>query len=245
MDRAGHDPGNGVGDVQVLRRAVHLEDGKDPHDPQAAGTDERDDHRPNGVAQAPQAAHHGIHDAAQSIGPGQIAQADDPLPDHFLLTGGVNAHQRMAKVIDQVAKHQSGHDHKALTIQQSPVHPAALPSPVVLASKGQVCLVEGVHGLIDKVLDVAGRSGTGHHSGAKGVDGGLDQHIGQGEHNALEAGGQADLQDLTQNMPVHLHRLQVQAQGAVLLGQAEDDQPGGHILGDGGGQGDPRHVHLQ
>ena len=46
-------------------------------------------------------------------------------------------------------------------------------------------------------------------------------------------------------MPVQLHRLQIQAQGTVLFGQAEDDQPCGHILGDGGGQGDPRYIHIQ
>ena len=151
----------------------------------------------------------------------------------------------MSKVIDQIAQQQSGHNHKALAVQQGLIHPAALPCPVVLTGEGQVGLIEGIHGLIDKVLNVAGSCRASHHGRAEGVDGGLDHHVRQREHNALEAGGQADLQDLSQNMPVQLHRLQIQAQRTVLLGQAEDDQPCGHILGDGGGQGDPRYIHIQ
>lgn len=242
--RSGDDPGDGVGDVQVLRRAVHLEDGKDPHDSQAAGADQRDDHGAYRVAKATQTAHHGVHDAAQGISPGDIAQADDTLLDYVLLAGGIDAHQRMAEQIGQVAQYHAGDDDEGLAVDQAFVYPLALASAVVLAGEGEVGLVEGVHGLVDKVFDVGGGGGAGHHRGAEGVDGGLDEHVGQGEDDALEAGRQANFHDLAQNVPVNVHFTQVQAQGAILVAEAHQDKSGRDVLRDGGGHSYTGHAHA-
>ena len=151
----------------------------------------------------------------------------------------------MAEEIGQIAQHQSGQDDKALAVEQALVYPLAVPGAVVLSGEGQVGLVEGVHRLINKVFNVAGGGRPGHYGGAERVDGGLDEHVGQGEHDALEAGGQSDLEDVPQDHLVHLQLLQIQTQGALLLGQAAQDQPGRDVLGDGGGRGHARHVHME
>ena len=50
---------------------------------------------------------------------------------------------------------------------------------------------------------------------------------------------------MAQNHLVHLQLFQIQAQGALLLGQAAQDQTGGDVLGDGGGRGHAGHVHVE
>ena len=45
MCQEGKRPADRVGDVERLDRAVPLEDGKDPDDPERTGTDQGDDHR--------------------------------------------------------------------------------------------------------------------------------------------------------------------------------------------------------
>ena len=45
-------------------------------------------------------------------------------------------------------------------------------------------------------IDTAGGCVTGHENIAEGIDGRLDQHIGNGEHGALGTGRQADAQHL-------------------------------------------------
>ena len=91
--RAGHNPGDGIGNIQIFRGAVHLEDGEDPDNTKAAGTDEGDDHGAHRVTKAAQAAYHGVHDTAQSVGSGDVAKTDDALLDDVLLARGINAYQ--------------------------------------------------------------------------------------------------------------------------------------------------------
>ena len=83
---------------------------------------------------------------------------------------------------------------------------------------------------------------SGHDRGAEGIDGGLDHHIGQGEDDALEAGGQAHLKDPTDDPLVQVHPVKVQVQRPVLPHQAAQDQPGRDILGNAGGHGDTCHI---
>ena len=67
----------------------------------------------------------------------------------------------------------------------------------VLAGKGSVGLVERVDIGVNEVFHAAG-SGTARHQDriVKGVDGGLDGDVGQGEQDPLETGGNAHLHDL-------------------------------------------------
>ena len=113
---------------------------------------------------------------------------------HVRLAGGVDVHQRGAQEVSQVAGNQAKEDREDGTLPGHPVHPVALGSAVILAYKGDGRLVEGVHGDVDKVLDVGPGGGAGHQNRVvKGVEGGLNHHVGQGKHHPLKAGGQTDL----------------------------------------------------
>ncbi len=57
------------------------------------------------------------------------------------------------------------------------------------------------------------------HDGTEGVDGRLDDHVGEAEHRALQTGRQADEQNLQQGTHVEAQMMQVQMQRALLLHQ--------------------------
>ena len=106
--------------------------------------------------------------------------------------------------------------------------------------------MEGVHGDVDEALNIGPGGGAGHqYRIVKGVEGGLDYHVGQGKHHTLKAGGQADLQDLEHSPLFQSQPFQVQMEGTLLLYHAPYHQGGGDILGNDGGQRHSGHIHLQ
>ena len=222
------------------------EHGGHPDKAQTAGPHQGDDHGDDGVADAPQAAHHGVHKASQQIGTADEAQTNQGLTDDLLLAGGVNAGQRTAEEIGQVAQYQAGGHGKGDAQEQSPIHTLALGRTVVLAAEGESRLVEGVHGGVDKILDVGGGGGAGHQGRVvKGVQGRLDDHVGQGEHDALESGGQPYLEDAPDHRPVQPQLAELQTEGTRLPHETAQDQGGGDVLGDDGGQGHAVYVHPE
>ena len=66
----------------------------------------------------------------------------------------------------------------------------------------------------------------------------------RGEQDALEAGGQPHLQDLSHGPGVDAQLPQVQVQGAGVLCHAAQHQSGGDALGDHRGDGDARHIQV-
>ena len=60
--------------------------------------------------------------------------------------------------------------------------------------------MEGIQRSVDKAFDIARRRIAGHDHIAEGIDGGLDHHVGNGEHGALDAGRQADADHFLQLM---------------------------------------------
>ena len=115
----------------------------------------------------------------------------------------------------------------------------------VLAGEGQVGLVHGVHGGVDEAFDVAGGGVACHGDGAEGIDGGLDQHIGNGEQAALEACGETHAEDLLQLAAVDAQLLRVQVDGAVGAEEADDHQHHADDLAHHRGNGHARHAHVE
>ena len=79
LEQEGDSPGDGVRDVQALggMELRHLENSHDPADADTADTDHGQDHRNEGLAQAPQGTGGHIHHTTD-----EIEQADDGKPDH-------------------------------------------------------------------------------------------------------------------------------------------------------------------
>ena len=115
----------------------------------------------------------------------------------------------------------------------------------VLAGKGHSGLCKGVHGGVDKALDVGGCRVARHDRGAKRVDRRLDDHVGEAEHRALQAGWQADEQNLGQGPLVEAQLVQVEVEGALLFQEQGRDHAGGNRLADDGRQRDAGHAHLE
>ena len=122
--------------------------------------------------------------------------------------------------------------------------PAIVAGAQVLADKGNGGLVEGIHGDVDELLDVGGGGVAGHHHFAEGVDGGLDHHVGKGEQDPLEAGRQADPQNLPQGLAVDAHCPQIQVQRSGVPYHAQHHQRGGDALGDDRGDGHAGHIQF-
>ena len=144
----------------------------------------------------------------------------------------------------RTAAQKNAGDHGA---QQAVAHHAVqiviLACTHVLAGKGHGGLRKGVHGRVDEAFQIGRCRASSHDRGAEGIDGGLDHHIGQAEHGALQARRQADEQDLLQGTGVKAQLVQVQMQRALFPHQHGGDQAGRHCLTDDGGQRNARHAH--
>ena len=82
--------------------------------------------------------------------------------NHLRLPRGVDARQRRAEEVDQISQHQSEHHCETHALTGRLVHPVALGRAVVLPHKGDGRLIKGVHGDIDKALNVGAGGGAGH-----------------------------------------------------------------------------------
>ena len=80
--------------------------------------------------------------------------------------------------------------------------------------------MEGVEGNVNEALDIAGGSVAGHEYIAEGIDGGLNQHVGNGEQGALNTGRKSDAYHLGKLRLVKAHFLKLQAAGIGALHQS-------------------------
>lgn len=65
MDSTGNNPGNWIGNIQHPKTSVNLKRSKNPHNPQAAGTDQRNNHWHQRITDTSECPHHCIHNAAK------------------------------------------------------------------------------------------------------------------------------------------------------------------------------------
>lgn len=245
VDQECDDPGNGVGEVYGLHRVVlgNLEDGGNPHQPQKARSHQGNDHGHNGVSDAPQAAHHDVHHAAQSV-----CARNNPQPGkagfNHCRTVAVNMKEGRAEQVGQIAEDHAYKNGKALGHHQNPVDAFILSGTVILAGKGNGGLVEGVHGKIHEAFDVVCGRVSCHDNLAERIDGGLDHHIGKGEQNSLESSGKTHLYDLEETGLVYMQPFQVQVDASGFPHEAAHNQKRGDALGHHSGDGHACHVQM-
>ena len=244
MNARCQNPGNRVGDVQAVQRVLHLEDGEDPDNTERAGAGQRYQHRHDRIAHAADAAHHDVHQAAQEIGRADIAHTGDAVGNN-LRVGGVDAQQLLAQQVSAAAQQDADRRHDAQALEQDFVDTAKLLGAHVLAGEAQRGLVDRVHRVVDKALDVAGSGVARHDLRTKGVDRGLDQHVGKAEYDTLQARRQADAQHLAELVEVEFQVLKVQMAGALHLHQAQQNQNRRNGLGNDGRQRDARNAHVE
>ena len=154
--RAGHDPGDGIGNIQIFRGAVHLEDGEDPDKADTAHAQHRDDHGHQGGSHAPQGAGGHIHQAAEEVHQADILHTDQAVLDSLGRIGNIDAKKLRAEGVHEAAQHQARHAYAGQAGPQDPLDPVILSGTHILTGEVHGSLVEGVHGGEDKALDITG-----------------------------------------------------------------------------------------
>ena len=83
------------------------------------------------------------------------------------------------------------------------VDPVIFSGTDVLTDDGDGGLCKRVHRHIYKAFDIARSGVAGEYSRSKGVDGGLNDYVGEGKHDSLQAGRKTNLQNHDENKTVH------------------------------------------
>ena len=91
---------------------------------------------------------------------------------------------------------------------------------IVLTGKGNTGLVEGIHGHIDEAFYVCSSSISCHGGRSKGINGGLNQHIGNGKNNALHTGWDADAKNTFQLIFVNAKLMKDEKYAEALCAEA-------------------------
>ena len=104
-------PGNRIGQIQRKQRPTPLKYGKDPYNPETAGSDEGNDHGEEGVAHSSHASHHDIHEAAEEIGGADEMHSVEAVLDD-LRVGGVNTEKLFSEENEAVSEDQANHTDK-------------------------------------------------------------------------------------------------------------------------------------
>ena len=120
-----------------------------------------------------------------------------------------------------------------------------LPGTVVLPHEGGTGLTERVKGIIGDDLNVECCTGCRNHHGAEAVDGRLHNDVGKGKHGALDAGRQADLDDLAEAGMVKLQGVGAHTNCRARMGQAVEQEQRTDRIGDHRGDGNTVDRHLQ
>ncbi len=145
--------------------------------------------------------------------------------------------------IEHIAHGQAHYHHGNLADQCYLSYTPEFLCPVILPAETNGCLVESIHAGIDETFQVGSGSVPCHGRGAKAVHRGLDQHIGDGEQGALEAGRHANLEHLRQLVRCNPHACQFQPVDTVRTDQAAEHQGSRDGLGDHSSNGHSRHPH--
>lgn len=99
--------------------------------------------------------------------------------------------------------------------------------------------------MVAKPFD-AGGGGIARNGGrTEGIDGGLNEHVGDGEHAALQTGGDADAQNQNEGAALDARFFRLEADIAVAGDQAGEDKRRADELADDGRDGDARDAELQ
>ncbi len=214
-----------------------------PHQAHTADPEDREQGRDQGDPEAPEVAGEAFVEDTEDV-----SREDDhhsPVPVFNDLGTAVEDGQQAAAA----GKHQGNGQHRgkdAFGDGHTEDLPAAveLPGAVVLGYEGGACLGEGIQDVVTEDLDVERRTAGGHDHGAEAVDGSLDDDVGNGEHRALETGGQADAQDPGCNGPAGVQVMQGQPDGFVGFQEDRQQDQGADDIGDHRGNGHSCHGEM-
>ena len=106
-------------------------------------------------------------------------------------------------------------------------------------------MVECIHHVIDKAFQVAGCRIAFHCHRSEGIDGRLNQHVGDGENSALQARRQAYTNDRHKLVRINPQIAKHQAAGVLPFHQRPNHQGGGDHLRCRRGNGNTGHAQAE
>src|SRR5699024_2953965 len=162
-----------------------------------------------------------------------------------LWIGRVDAQQFISEEICTVAQDNTDNRNNHQTLQQNLVNTLELFCAHVLAGKAQRSLIDRVHSVVYKALDGAGGGVSCHYQRTKGVDRGLNQHVGDAEDSTLQTCRQTDSQHCGQHFAVELQMVQIQVARSFGFNQAEQYQNGRDCLRNNGRQCNTGNTHME
>ena len=224
MAGKGQSPAHGIADIEPVQavKIRKLKKCHDKKDPAAACPDQTHKHRLQTVAYPPERSYNRVHYAAEEIG---HRDEEKPLPGKARHLGvrRVEGQKLRGEKIDQSPKDQADQRHCAKAVQKNPVDPAVLSRADILTGEGEICLIDRVHGDVDKALDILTRGRARHCDRAEGIDRALDHDIGQAEDRALQSRRKSHPDDGAELVRIDAEPLQIEMQLSLVPHQDEKE----------------------
>ncbi len=243
MRQKSQKPARRIGQIQRCHRMelLHPEKRKYPEKPQAAGADQRYDHRHNRIAQAPQSAYHNIHHAAERIEPAYDLHSPHTR-FHDRRARRIHTKQRITEEHRQIPEYHTRHDDAELRRIKNPIDPFIFRRSHILARKRNRRLMECVHGNINKTFNIGSRRITRDGHGTERIDRRLNDNVGEGKQDSLKTGRKPNLQNPFELITIHAQRGQFKMDASLLFHHTADDQYRGNALRDCRCRRNARHV---
>lgn len=223
-------PASRVGRHEDQEVAVSGKYGVQPGDADAADTDQDDDSRRQGIAIAAQGSGDDVDDAIEVERPGDVKEALRPQGDDVRVAVE-QADEFRRKEEDRHGDDQEERRFDAKGDFGDAEAAAQVAGAIVLANEGRRRLAEAVDETVDIVFDDEGRSRRCHGFRPQAVQGRLDEDVGQGKDHALDAGRQADVNNVMQFFPGKAQVVAFQAD--AVRRPAQQDQEDERIDGKG------------
>ena len=137
-----------------------------------------------------------IHQTAQEVGKCYEVKPDQATCNSLCRVGDIDGQKLLTEEPDRNTGNDTEKCHISNTCNKNLFDAVIFVSTHVLAGVVDSSLLKTVHDHIYKTLNIACRAVSGNDSiGTERVDGGLNDHIGNGEQRALDTGRQANTND--------------------------------------------------
>ena len=252
VDSARDDPSNRVGEEEHFPRTVYNENGIEPYDTKTADTADGNAHRNERATKTAKLSDRNVHDTAKEIERAENEESAIAVADRFGISGNINGEQRLAEKDADRAKRNTDDGNACDTKSEDLSHALILSCGVVLTCKVERGLIKRTHRHQNEGFDAGGsRAAVGKGSCAsrernvKGVDGGLNENIGNAEYTALNTCGKTDLDHIGKASACDAELAEAESAHTLLSAQAEHDEERGDRLRNDRTDGNAGNVHME
>lgn len=231
-----YEPRDRIGDIQDLKRvgttdALNISEYRiDPNHAEHARAEQGDCRGKNGSSESAHGGRADLHKTANEIGKADIRETSHARRDHRRVIGRVERDQLRSEDRHQASHSQAHHGVHKGTHPDALFHAIVFLRAHVLADEGHGGTGYSVLRGVNIALQIA-RGGISRHDHlSKGIDGGLDQYVGDGKEGAGDACGNANEQNARELCAVNAQLAQLQMADAVCFQHMSNDQKARDIV---------------